>query len=167
MMERRVSMVMITRLVSSLAAILAFSMVSTSLPAEAQQTEKVVRLGWVVIGTPPTHAADPNNRAFVNQLRELGYVEGKNLIIERRYAEGRQERYRALANELVRLKVDILFAAGDQVIQRVKDATSDIPIVMVACDALATGLISSLAHPVSVRFLRRVVLCTRRSCGFE
>ena len=66
-------------------------------------------------------------------------MKGQNLIIERRYAEGHMERSRAFADELVRLKVDVLFTVGNQVIQKVKDATSDIPIVMVACDALATG----------------------------
>jgi putative ABC transport system substrate-binding protein len=149
MMERRASMAMIAGLVlvSSLAAVLVVSVVANSLPAEAQQTGKVARLGWLVNGTPTTHPVDSGARAFIDQLRELGYVEGQNLIIERRYAEGRMERHRAFANELVQLKVDALFAAGDQVIQYAKDATSDIPIVMSACDAVANGLVASLARP--------------------
>jgi len=148
MMERRASIATITSLVLSLAGTLAFSLVSTALPAEAQQAGKVARLGWLMSGSSSQEPEIMKLRnAFVGQLRELGYVEGQNLIIERRYAEGRTERERALADELVRIKVDVLFTAGDQIIQKVKDATRDIPIVMVACDALATGLISSLAHP--------------------
>jgi putative ABC transport system substrate-binding protein len=150
MMVRRTHIAMIAGvvLVSSLAAVLVVSVVATSLPAEAQQAGKVARLGWLINGSSSPASPDMHNRnAFLGQLRDLGYVEGQNLIIERRYAEGQMERHRAFIDELVRLKVDVLLASGDQVIQRVKDATSDIPIVMVACDALATGLISSLAHP--------------------
>ena len=92
-MERRTVMAMIFGLVfvSSLAAVLIVSVVGSSLPAEAQQTGKVVRLGWLVHGIPTTHPADPSAQAFVNQLRELGYVEGKNLIIERRFAEAMEK----------------------------------------------------------------------------
>jgi len=104
-------------------------------------------LGWLVLATPEIHFANPNVKAFVNQLRELGYVEGQNLVIERRFAEGRMERHRAFAEELARLKVDVILAVGDDVIRMAKQATNDVPIVMIACDALATGLISTLAHP--------------------
>ena len=127
---------------------LLFSVITGSSLTEAQQAGKVARLGWLINGSPSSTSPDVVNRnAFLGQLRELGYVEGQNLVIERRFAEGRMERHRAFLDELVRLKVDSIFAAGDQVIQMAKDATSTIPIVMLACDALATGLISSLAHP--------------------
>src|SRR6266446_900004 len=92
---------------------LAFGIVATSLPADAQQTGKIVRLGWLVNGSSTGTPADWAQRnAFLNKLRELGYVEGQNLVIERRYAEGRMERHRAFADELARLKVDIIFAVG-------------------------------------------------------
>ena len=95
MMERRASIARITRLVSSLVATLAFSLVSTSLLAEAQQTGKVARLGWLLNGSSSPASPDSANRnAFLGQLRDLGYVEGQNLIIERRYAEGQMERHR-------------------------------------------------------------------------
>jgi len=126
---------------------LAGGLLAAPLASEAQQPEKVARLGWLANATPAIHFADPNNKAFMNRLRELGYVEGRNLVIERRFAEGRMERHRAFAEGLARLKVDAIFAYGDHVIQMAKEATNDVPIVMIACDALATGLISSLAHP--------------------
>jgi len=129
-------------------AALALSLLATAQAVEAQQVGKIPRLGWLINTTPTGSLADQLFRqALLNQLRELGYVEGQNLVIERRYAEGRMERHRAFIDELVRLKVDIIFAVGDQVIEMAKDATSDIPIVMVACDAVAAGLIASLSHP--------------------
>jgi len=115
---------------------------------EAQQAGKIPRLGWLINNTPTGSRDDQLFRqALLNQLHELGYVEGHNLLIERRYAEGRMERHRAFIDEFVRLKVDVIFAVGDQVIEMAKDATSDIPIVMVACDAVGAGLIASLSHP--------------------
>ena len=115
---------------------------------EAQQAGKIPRLGWLINNTPTGSRDDQLFRqALLNQLHELGYAEGHNLLIERRYAEGRMERHRAFIDEFVRLKVDVIFAVGDQVIEMAKDATSDIPIVMVACDAVGAGLIASLSHP--------------------
>ena len=93
---------------------------------EAQQAGKIPRLGWLINNTPTGSRDDQLFRqALPNQLRELGYVEGHNLLIERRYAEGRMERHRAFIDEFVRLKVDVIFAVGDQVIEMAKDATSD------------------------------------------
>src|SRR5215471_1920391 len=149
-MERRIAMAAIASrvLVFSLVAVLALNVIVSLLPAEAQQAGKVARLGFLLSSSAiPTTADLQKRNAFLNQLRDLGWVEGQNLIIERRFAEGHVERQPGLANELTQLKVDAIFTVGDRLIQDVKDATSSIPIVMVACDALATGLIASLARP--------------------
>jgi putative ABC transport system substrate-binding protein len=89
---------------------------------------------------------EPGYDAFHAELRELGYIEGKNLIIEVRWAEGRLERLPDLARELVALKPDVIFAPGEQGLRAAKDATTTIPIVVVACDPL-DKLIKSLARP--------------------
>ena len=86
--------------------------------------------------------------ALQQGLRELGYVEGKNIVIEGRYAEGRSERFPELLAELIGLKVDVLVVAGDPAAHAAKKATSTIPIVIVTSpDPVGTGLIASLAHP--------------------
>jgi putative ABC transport system substrate-binding protein len=128
-----------------LAVILTVSLTLAPVAAEAQQqAEKVYRVGWIV--SSPT--ATPHlQAAFRLALSERGYVEGKNVIFERRYHEGKLQRYPELVADLVRLQVDTIFVAGDQGIKAAKDATTTIPIVMVACDAVATGFISSLARP--------------------
>src|SRR5215471_15939850 len=149
-MERRIAMAMIASrvLVFSLVALLAVNVIASPLPAQAQQAGKVARLGWLLSSSATPTTADLQKRsAFLNQLRDLGWVEGQNLIIERRFAEGHMDRLPGLANELTQLKVDAIFTVGDRAIQDVKDAASSIPIVMVACDAVATGLIASLARP--------------------
>ena len=97
--------------------------------AEAQQPKKVPRIGYL----SPVDAATDSARAegIRLALRELGYIEGQNIAIEYRYAEGRPDREPGLAAELVRLKVDIIVvAAGDVMIQAAKNATKTIPIVM-------------------------------------
>src|SRR5262245_20592829 len=149
-MERGIAMAAITSrvLIFSLVAVLAVNVIPSLLPAEAQQAGKVARLGFLLSSSATPTTADLQKRsAFLNQLRDLGWVEGQNLIIERRFAEGHAERQPGLANELTQLKVDAIFTVGDRLIQDVKDATSSIPIVMVACDAVAAGLIASLSHP--------------------
>ena len=117
-------------------------------PAEAQQAKKVPRIGVLLPSDPAT---DSNrSEAIRRALRELGYIEGQNIAIEYRYAEGKRDRLPELAAELVRLKVDIiLVAGGDPVIQAAKDATKTIPIVMVGrgSDPVEAGLIESLARP--------------------
>jgi putative ABC transport system substrate-binding protein len=81
-------------------------------------------------------------------LRDLGYLEGRNIVIEQRHAAGRSEKLPELLAELIRLKVDVLIAAGDPAAHAAKKATSAIPIVMVSSpDPVGTGLIASLAHP--------------------
>src|SRR5215471_15016632 len=97
--------------------------------AEAQQAKKVPRIGLLLA---PSHSSVSESvGAFREGLRELGYVEGRNIVIEYRYAEGKSERLSDLAADLVRLKVDVIVAArGIQAIWPAKNATSTIPIVM-------------------------------------
>ena len=126
--------------------ILALSILGAPLAAEAQQPAKVVRIGFLNPSTPS--ATSHFLEAFRQGLRELGYVEGKSIILERRYAEGRVERLPDLAAELVRLKVDVILAGLNPTIQAVKRATTTIPIVMAtSVDPVGAGLVASLARP--------------------
>src|SRR5215475_10406370 len=113
--------------------------------AEAQQPTKVPRIGYL---TAATEGQSVRIEAFWQGLRELGYVEGKNIVIEYRYAEGVADRFPNLAAELVKLKVDIIVVSGTPATQAAKNATKTIPIVMSSVtDPVGTGLIASLAHP--------------------
>ncbi|HEY7216847.1 MAG TPA: ABC transporter substrate-binding protein, partial [Candidatus Binatia bacterium] len=112
---------------------------------EAQQPGKIHRIGWLASGSPSGVA--PLTGAFRKGLRGLGYVEGKNLFIEYRYADGRPERLPDLATEIVHLKVDVIVVAADPAIRAVQQATRTIPTVMVADDPLGLGFIVSLARP--------------------
>src|SRR5437773_895376 len=115
-------------------------------PAEAQQPTKIPRIGYLAAISLSTLAA--RTEAFRQGLRELGYVEGKNIVIEQRYAEGKFDRLPALAAELVRLKVDIIVTAGPQATRPAKQATSAIPIVMAQDpDPVGNGFVASLARP--------------------
>jgi len=123
---------------------LALGVLIAPLAADAQPTGKVFRIG--LLG----NAYTPPHDAFRQGLRELGYVEGQNITIERRYSEGRAERLPDLAAQLVRLKVDVIVVdACGAPLNAASQATSAIPIVVAACndDLVATGLISSLARP--------------------
>jgi len=114
--------------------------------ANAQQTGKVYRLGLIL--TPASDEAGHITKALDDGLRKLGYVEGRNVVFERRFAEGRQERLPALAAELVQLKVDVLVTGSNPVIAAVKQVTATIPIVMaVSRDPVGSGFITSLARP--------------------
>ena len=115
------------------------------LAAEAQQAAKVARVGYL----SPNLAASPHLRdAFLQGLRDLGYVEGRNVVIEYRDAEGKLEQFPALAAELVALKVDVILAEGGTLGPRVAmRATSTIPIVFAAGDPVGSGLVTSLARP--------------------
>src|SRR5262245_10747977 len=112
-----------------------------------QQAGKVPRIGFLSLTSPSDRP--PLLAAFRQRLRELGRVEGQNVVIDYRYAEDRVDRLPALAAELVRLKVDLIIAsAGTQVATAAKNATETIPIVMIAVrDPVGTGLIASLARP--------------------
>jgi putative ABC transport system substrate-binding protein len=115
------------------------------LRTRAQQGEKVYKIGVLSAGAPP----EPGPKSIVVEaLRELGYVEGKNLTLERRYAEDRLDRLPKFAAELVSLKVDVIMAAGTLAPLAAKRATSTIPIVMMSAgDPVGSGLVASLAEP--------------------
>jgi putative ABC transport system substrate-binding protein len=112
---------------------------------DAQQPGKIPTIGFMRGGAP----TDPEVEAFRQGLRELGYVEGKNIIIEFRNTEGKTDRFSGVAAELVRLKVDIIVAAGGSaVVLAAKPATDTIPIVMTnPGDPVAIGVVASLARP--------------------
>jgi putative ABC transport system substrate-binding protein len=115
-------------------------------PADAQQTGKVYRVGRLSGSlSSSTFSID----AIRRELRELGYVEGKNIVFELRYAEEKPERLAALADELVRLKVDLIIAGGQNDALAAKKATRTIPIVFTEAvsDPVAQGLVDSLAQP--------------------
>jgi putative ABC transport system substrate-binding protein len=116
--------------------------------AEAQQPKKVPRIGYLVSSDPATEST--RSEAIRLALRELGHIEGQNIAIEYRYAEGKQDRWPALAAELVRLKVDIIVVTGGAIwVRAAKNATKTIPIVMVGTggDPVEEGLVESLARP--------------------
>ena len=114
--------------------------------AEAQQPTKVPRIGYLS-GSGPSVLPD-RIEAFRQGLRELGYVEGKNLVIEWRFAEEKIDRLQELAAELVRLKVDVIVSPGPRVTRPLKEATSTIPIIMASdTDPVGSGFIVSLARP--------------------
>jgi len=118
------------------------------LAVEAQQAGKVWRIGSLASYSPTSPEVAPLWEGFLQGLRELGYVEGKNFVIEGRYSEGRHERLPALAAELVRLKVDVIVVGGGPAADEAKRATSTIPIVMVNnADPVGSGLAASLARP--------------------
>ena len=113
---------------------------------QAQQANKIPRIGYLSASSAPE--ALFRTKAFRQGLHELGYVEGKNLILELRYAEGRFDRLPALATELVRLKVDVIVTAGPSVTGPAKKATTVIPIVMTNdSDPVGSGFVASLARP--------------------
>jgi ABC-type uncharacterized transport system substrate-binding protein len=115
-------------------------------PAMAQQPKKVPQI--VYLHGAPASSVAARTEAFREGLRELGYVEGKNILIEYRYAEGKFDRLPVLAAELVRLKIDIIVTTGPIVTRAAKEATSTIPIVMTnEGDPVGTGFVASLARP--------------------
>jgi putative ABC transport system substrate-binding protein len=121
-------------------------LLAAPLSAQAQQPGKVYRIG--VLETAPMVLTAVNLDAFRQGLRELGYVEGQNLVIEYRSADGRADRFPDLANELVRLKVDLILTRGTPAITAAKNATRTIPIVMTASgDPVGRGVVRGLAHP--------------------
>lgn len=116
-----------------------------SLAAEAQEARKVYRVGVLETTSVALNAA--NLDAFRLGLKELGYVEGRNLVIEYRSADGRPERFPALATELVRSKVDLILTRGTPAVIAAKNATPTIPIVMASGDPLGTRVVAGLARP--------------------
>jgi putative tryptophan/tyrosine transport system substrate-binding protein len=116
------------------------------IPAEAQQSKKIPRIGLLV---PSSASSDsPRRDAFLQGLRDLGYVEEKNIAIEYRYTEGELDRLPDLAAELVRLNVDVIVTAAISSVRAAKKATATIPIVFASVgDAVDSGLVASLARP--------------------
>jgi putative ABC transport system substrate-binding protein len=117
-----------------------------ALPAEAQQAGKMYRIGFVEAGAPSAnqHFLD----AFKRGLRELGYVEGQNILIEERWAEGQNERFPTLLAELIRLKVDLVVQASTSGALAAKAATTTIPIVFVGvADPVGNGIVASMGRP--------------------
>jgi putative ABC transport system substrate-binding protein len=126
---------------------LAGGLLATPLAAEAQQAGKVSRIG--ILGSVPLTepAAARAWGGFLEELRQLGYAEGQNIVIERRFSEGRFDRLAGLAAELVGLKVDVIVASANAA-DAAKKATSTIPIVMTSsADPVGTRLVASLARP--------------------
>jgi ABC-type uncharacterized transport system substrate-binding protein len=131
--------------VIGLAVVLALSVLAP-LTGEAQQTGKVYRIG--VLDTMSATLNTANLGAFRQGLRELGYVEGRDFVIEYRSADGRPERFPGLATELVRLKVDLIVTRGTPAVLAAEKATESIPIVMTtSADPTGFGVVSSLARP--------------------
>ena len=128
--------------------LIAVVLLAVAVIAEAQQPKKVPRIGYLSSTDPATEST--RSEAIRLALRERGYIEGQNIAIEYRYAEGKLDRLPELAAELVRLKVDIIVVAGgDPRIRAAKNATKTIPIVMVGAgsDPVEAGLVESLARP--------------------
>jgi putative ABC transport system substrate-binding protein len=130
-----------------LAAIFVVALLAVPLAANAQPAGKVYRLGYLSTGSPTATYVRPLE-AFREGLRELGWVEGRNLVIEYRFAEGRTDRLPGLAEELVGLKVDVIAAGPTPATMAARNATRTIPIVgMGLTEPVAIGLVASLARP--------------------
>ena len=128
---------------------LALGILVVPLAADAQQAEKIARIGYLSGASPASTFAAQNTEAFRQGLRALGYVEGKNIVIEYRWAEGEYKRFPGLAAELVQLKVDVIVAAGGTPsVEAAKKVTKTIPIVFPNVgDPVGSGLVASLARP--------------------
>jgi putative ABC transport system substrate-binding protein len=129
---------------------LILSLLVAPLAVDAQPTKKVPRIGMLSFYAPPA-SPDWQQRVqhspFWQAMRELGWIEGQTIVVERRWAEGRLERLPRLATELVQLKVDAILALGGAEIHAARQATTTIPIVMVSLDAVEQGFVASLARP--------------------
>ena len=142
--DNRKSKIQNRKLAGILAVVAAIAL--SGVVSEAQQPAKVPRIGFLGATYSSTNSA--RIEGFRQGLRELGYLEGKNIVIEYRWAEGKPERLPDLAAELVRLKVDIIVTAGPAATRPAKEATSTIPIVMsFDNDPVGSGFVASLARP--------------------
>jgi putative ABC transport system substrate-binding protein len=130
-----------------LVATLALALLLVPLAANAQQATKVHRVGWLIAGSRPS-GPDPRLDTFQQGLRDLRYIEGQNLRIEHRYAEGSDARLGDLAAELARLPVDVIVAGGSAATRAAQQATRTIPIVMASSgNPVGLGFVASLARP--------------------
>jgi len=142
--DNRKSKIQNLKLVGFATLVIAFVMCGAV--AQAQQSKKVPRIGYLTVASLSSNVA--RVEAFRQGLRELGYVEGKNIAIEWRSAEGKFERQGELAAELVRLKVDVIVSSGPTMTRAAKEATATIPIVMAQdTDPVENGFVASLARP--------------------
>src|SRR5438093_8954005 len=129
-----------------LAVVLTLSLTLAPLEAEAQPPGKVYRIGY--LGTNPHPPAPSLWDALLDGLRERGYIEGRNIVFERRFSEGKAERFPEFAAELVRLRVDIIMVTTTPAAIATRNATQTIPIVILtAIDPVGAGLVASLARP--------------------
>ena len=127
-----------------LLSILVVVVLAVAVIAEAQQPAKVRRIGVLRADSPPNLSAE----TFQQAMRDLGYIEGQNIAIEYRYAEGKVDRLPNLAEELVRLNVDVIWGTRPDRCSHAKNATKTIPIVITHVgDPVGSGLVASLAHP--------------------
>ena len=132
--------------VTALSSVIAVMVLAVAVIVEAQQPKKIPRIGFQAAASPAAISA--RIEAFRQGLRELGYSEGKNIVIEWRYAEGKLDRLPALAAELVHLKVDVIVSAAPAPTRSAKQATATIPIVMAFDDdPVGSGFAASLARP--------------------
>ena len=137
-----------TTVVAVLIVLLAFAVPGVPLVGEAEQAAGLPRIGFLAPASLSDPRIPPFVQAFRQGLRALGYVEGQNIALEFRWAEGQYDRLPGLAAELVRLNVNVILAGGPPAIQAAKQATETIPIVMAAvADPVATGFVASLARP--------------------
>ena len=131
---------------AALTGVVALAVFASPLAAEAQQAGKVYRLGYLSAGS--RESQEPFHQAFLQALNGRGWIEGQNLIVERRWAEGRNQRLPALAAELVQRKVEVIVAAAEPAAPAAKNATQSVPIVMlVVADPVGSKLVASLARP--------------------
>jgi putative ABC transport system substrate-binding protein len=135
---------MIERTIAWVVTVIILAVVS---PADAQQHGKIPHIG-ILSPSAPDRAPPENLEAFRQGLRDLGYVEGRNIILEYRWAENREDQYPALVAELIRLKVDIIYTSSTPAVIVAKQATKAIPIVFpVSSDPVSVGIVDSLARP--------------------
>jgi|OpeIllAssembly_1097287.scaffolds.fasta_scaffold109681_2 putative ABC transport system substrate-binding protein len=129
-------------------AITAASAVLVTVPTKGQPAKKVWRIGFLSTGSPPARTTPDPADAFWQRLRELGYVEGTNLVVEKRFADGRIERLPELAAEVVRLNPDLIVTRGSIAGLTARKATGSIPVVMASSmDPVREGIVASLARP--------------------
>ena len=133
-----------TKFTAVLMVLVALGVFSAPFGGDAQEPGKVPRVGFL---GPRSRSDGPFVGAFLQGLRELGWVEGQNIAIEYRFAEGQSDRLPDLAAQLVRLKVDVILATSTPPALAAKNATRTIPIVMTSLDPVGSGLVASLARP--------------------
>ena len=151
----------------SLFWLLATALLTAASSAHARQPAKLRHIGYLT--NTPLSNVSTNGDAFRQGLRDLHYIEGKNIVIEWRSGEESRERQRVIAAEFVRSKIDVIVAGGSGDIRAAKEATSTIPIVMVnGGDAVASGFVASLADlAVTSRAFRRFALSSWETVGVD